>query len=89
MDHFDLGSIRGMAFTRVVCITQLIIQSAQFNLIQVPQSKVVPSETKQLDSMHVYTSEIDPVQIDSILHASLNGLLVCMASAMLNRYMPQ
>ena len=42
----------------------------------VPQSEVVPPESKQFDSIRVYTmSEIEPVRIDSNLCASVNGLL--------------
>ena len=54
------------------------IGSIQLDSIRVPKFEVVPSESKQFDSIHVYTtSETEPVRINSNWHASVNGLLEC------------
>ena len=43
--------------------------------VRAPQSKVVPLESNQVDSIRVYTtSEIEPAWIDLKLRPSVNGL---------------
>ena len=52
----------------------MTVNAIQLDSIQVLQSEVVPSESKQFNLIHIYTtSEIEPFQIDSKLHASYLG----------------
>ena len=58
-----------------ILVQYTTINSIQLDSIRGSQSEVVPSESKQFDSIRVYTmSEIEPVRIDSNLCASANGL---------------